>query len=93
MGEVAGLLIFMLVGYVPAWFAFKTPRRWLRILLGLGASFYLLIAASLILLAGSADRIQGKAVAVVILALAIVCGLSALAAFVLAFMPVKTPST
>ncbi len=91
-GEFVGLVIFMLVGYVPAWFAMRTRRRWLRILLALVASFYLLMSAALILLAGSADQIQGTTVATLVLALAIACGLSALAAFALAFIPVKAPS-
>jgi hypothetical protein len=62
---------------------------WLRVLLGLVGSLYLLMYGSMILLAGSAAQIQGESLTVVLMALAVVSGLSALAALVLAFIPVK----
>jgi hypothetical protein len=89
VSEFAWLAIFMLAGYLPVWFAITTRRRWLRVLLGLVASFYLSIYAAIILLAGSADQIQGETVDDVLFVLAIVCGISALATFILAFIPVK----
>jgi len=89
--ELIGLAIFLLVGCVPLWFAIRTRRRWLRVVLALSATLLLALVASLLLLAGSADQIQDGPIPPLMIVLAIACGISALVA--LAFVFIAPPAT
>jgi len=87
------MIVFMAIGYVPLWFAYHTRRPGLRVLLCLFAALYLPICGSLLLLAGSADSIQGGPIPVVMMVLAVICGLSAIGAVVLARRPMARDDT
>ena len=91
IGEVVGFVAFLAIGYVPLWFAWRARRRWVRVVLALVATVCLPLIGSLFLLAGSGDSIQGGPIPIVMMLLACVCGLSALVALVLAFVPVRQP--
>jgi hypothetical protein len=90
VGEVISLIVFMLIGFVPLWFAIRARRRWLRVLLSLVAVFLLPMFGSLLLLAGSGDSIQGGPFPILMMVMSIACGLGAIAALIVAFLPVRT---
>ena len=90
VADAIGLVIFLLIGYAPLWFAIRARRRWVRIVLALAATLLLPLVASLLLLAGSADQIQDGPVPLVMIVLATACGISALVA--LAFVFIAPPA-
>jgi len=89
VGEVISLVVFMLIGFVPLVFAIRARRRWVRVLLAVIAAFLLPMIGSLLLLAGSGDSIQGGPFPIMVIVMSITCGLGALVALVVAFLPVR----
>ena len=93
LDDIIGFIVLLVIGYTPLWFAYTARRRWVRVVLALIAAFCLWMSAGIFVLGGSADSLQGSSIPILMLILGAICGLSALGALVLAFIPAKPRAT